>query len=156
LEGFRKTGREDYDWVMRITEELTLRPLTKLEADTPELLPPELRVYGFPYLLPEWCWIVEKNGLPIALIVTSMVHGILFFWRVLATASAKKALYWFLACMPQIIENAKTMGCLGYGTFLSDDKPQEVKFARILSRLDAKVIPWVGSLAIKFFGVDNA
>jgi hypothetical protein len=133
---------------MRLTSTLTLRELTPLEASTPELLPPELRDFQFPYLIPDWCWVVEHNGLPVGLVVTSMAHGILFIWRVLATASAKKALYHILAAFPRILDNARKRGCVGYGCFLHDDKPLEAKIGRILLKAGATLEPWVGSISI--------
>lgn len=133
---------------MRITKTLTMRELTPLEAATPELLPHELRSFQFPSLIPEWCWVVEKFGEPLALIVTSPVHGVLFVWRVLATAAARNHSTWFLSALPVILDNARERGCVGYGTFLHDDRPVEAKLARIMLKHGAALEPWVGSIAI--------
>lgn len=137
---------------------MVVRQLTQLEASTPELLPPELRAFQFPYLVHDWCWVVEHEGQPIALVVTSAVHGVLFIWRVLATASAKREhSTWFLVSIPQILENAKVRGCLGYGAFLHDDRECETQLARILQRNGATLEPWVGSVAIApLFEEENA
>src|SRR5580704_8082436 len=99
--------------MQQLTPSLALRQLTQLESSTPELLPPELRNFQLPFLTPEWCWIVEHNGQPISLIVTSPVHGIVFIWRILATSSAQRALYHILASLPAILDTCKQRGCVG-------------------------------------------
>lgn len=135
---------------MRLTSTLSLRELTQAEADTPELLPPQLREWQFPYLRADWCWVVEHSSHgPISLIITAPVHGILFFWRVLTTSSAKSSTHHLLASLPKILENAKVRGCVGYACFLHDQKPAEAKFARILARTGAIITPFLGSLAVK-------
>jgi hypothetical protein len=130
----------------KLTDTLSLRLLSAEEAATPELLPYELRNFQFPYLVPDWCWVVEENGFPIALVVTSFAHGILMFWRVLSTAKGSRN--WFLAALPRILENATQRGCLGYGTFLHDDRPAEVQIARILQKNGAVLKPLTGTQAI--------
>jgi hypothetical protein len=122
--------------------------LTQLEASTPQLLPHELRQYKFSYLMPDWCWVVESSGEPIALIVTSQAHGMLFIWRILSTASAKSAANWLLASMPAILDTAKQRGCVSYAAFLHDDRPLEAKLNRIMQRAGALVQPWTGALAV--------
>jgi hypothetical protein len=134
--------------MQKFTSTLTLRKLTPLEAITPELLPPELRDFGFPYLIPNWCWVVERRGDPIVLVVTSMAHGILFFWRILSTASGRRgSLNQMLAALPAIIDNARLRGCLGYGTFLSDS-PTEAKLARIIVKQGGAILPFTGMIAM--------
>lgn len=136
--------------MQQLTTKLSIRELSKSEAETPELLPPELRASQLPYLVPDWCWVVEHiDGGPIALIVTAHVHGILFIWRILAIAKARTiARNWFLAALPRILENAKLRGCVGYGAFLHDEVPAEAKLARIMSRSGAALEPWIGSIAV--------
>ena len=136
--------------MQELTKTLSLRELSRAEAATPELLPPELRPSQLPYLVADWCWIVElKDHGPIALVVTSHVHGVLFIWRVLSTAQARKlSLNWFLAAFPRIFDNAKLRGCVGYGAFLHDNVPEEARLARIMAKAGAHIEPWVGSIAV--------
>lgn len=133
---------------MHLTSTLSLRQLTQLEADTPELLPHELRAHQFAYLVPEWCWIIERSGEPIALFITSHAHGTLFIWRILATESAKASLNWLLVSYPAVLDTAKQRGCVSYGAFFQDGRPEEVKLNRIMQRCGAIVQPWSGSLAV--------
>ena len=142
----------------RLTSTLFLRELTQAEADTPELLPPQLREWQFPYLRADWCWVVEhRDHGPISLIITAPAHGILFFWRLLTTSAARSSTHHLLASLPKILENAKVRGCVGYACFLHDHKPAEVKFARILARHGAILTPFIGTLAVRpLFGVEEA
>lgn len=128
------------------------------EAQCPELLPCELRIIQFPRIDPEWCWVVEHSELgPIALLLASNCHGVLMFWRVLATAKTRSIANWFLAAFPKILENARLRGCVGYGAFFHDDRPEEVKFARLLARHRGSIEPFSGSFGVAFIsGVEGA
>lgn len=130
----------------------TVRHLTIGESQDPHLLPPELRGHGLPFLDPEWCWVVEHDGQPIALFVSSFVHGLLVFWRLMATAKAKRvSVNWFLLAFPQILDTVKQRGCVGYMTMLQDGRPQEAKLARMVMRHGGLIEPFSGSLAVRFF-----
>jgi hypothetical protein len=128
--------------MMQLTSTLTLRNLILGEDD---LLPIELRDTQFPVPDPEWTWIVEREGKPIALILTSYASGVLMFWRILSTASARLSPNWLLAALPRILENTRLRGCVGYASFFRDSRPEEAHFARLLQRAGGKVEPFTGS-----------
>jgi hypothetical protein len=126
-----------------------IRQLTKLEASDPTFLPLALRAHGFPYLDPNWCWIVEHEQRSIALIVCSFAHGMLIFWRVLSVPEAKSVFgTWFLDSVPQVLSNARQRGCVGYLTMLEDRHPACNKLARILAKSGGGMVPFVGVMAV--------
>jgi hypothetical protein len=128
---------------------MSVRQLTKLEAQDQTFLPLALRDHGFPYLDTEWCWIVEHEGRAIAIVVCSFAHGMLILWRILATQDAKRVQRtWFLDALPQILSNAKQRGCVGYLTMLEDHHPACVKLARIMARTGGALKPFVGTLGV--------
>lgn len=132
---------------------VSVRQLTRIEALDPSSLPLSLQPHGFPYLDPEWAWIVEHSEVPIALIVTSFAHGMLVIWRVLSTAKAKSVSgAWFLASLPIILDNAKQRGCVGYLSMFEDSHPSEPKLARIMSRSGGVIRPFVGTLGVGAIG----
>jgi hypothetical protein len=135
--------------VQVLTKTLSLRLLSQMEAETPALLPPELRDWQFPRIDPEWCWVVEHESAPIALVLASPAHGMLMVWRVLSTASARRTmLTWFLAAFPKILDNARLRGCVGYGSFFHDDRPEEAKLARLLQRNRGVLEPFSGTFGV--------
>ena len=132
-----------------------------LRAGEQETLPPALLDTGMPFLVPEWVWVVEPVSIlgpfdpvqpqPFALIVTSFSHGWLVLWRVLALSPLPPAipLNWFLEAIPQVFAAARQRGCVGFLTLLADNRPEEVKMARIIQRLDgAKILPFQGSMGV--------
>lgn len=126
---------------------MSVRQLTKLEASDPSFLPFPLRPHGFPWLDPEWCWVVEYENRAIALIVCSFAHGMLVFWRILSTDDAKRVRRtWFLDSLPTVLSNAKQRGCVGYLTMLEDHHPACAKLARIVARTGGVLIPFIGTL----------
>ena len=138
--------------MIQLTSTLTLRPLTPAESECPALLPPELRDFQFPLPDPEWTWIIEHNSSPVALILTSRVGAILLFWRVLSTSRAKSIVNWLLAALPAILDNARLRGCVGYGAFFADNRPEEAQFARILQRAGGHLEPFTGSFGVATLG----
>jgi hypothetical protein len=126
---------------------MSIRLLTRLEASDPTFLPLPLRAHGFPFLDPEWCWVVEHEGRAIALIVCSFAHGMLIFWRILSIPEAKSVQRsWFLDSLPQVLSNARQRGCVGYLTMLEDHHPACVKLARIVARSGGVLFPFTGML----------
>ena len=126
-----------------------------------QTLPAALLDTGMPFLVPEWVWVVEPVSVlgpfdpiqpqPFALIVTSFSHGWLVLWRVLALSPLPPAipLNWFLEAIPQVFAAARQRGCVGFLTLLADNRPEEVKMARIIQRLDgAKILPFQGSMGV--------
>jgi len=115
-----------------------------------ESLPMQLRDTGMPYLIGEWAWVVESSdSTPFALIVTSFAHGWLVLWRILSVSPLPSTvpLNWFLEALPQVFAVARERGCVGFLTLLADNRPEEVKMARIVQRLaGAKIMPFHGSL----------
>lgn len=116
-------------------------------------LPPVLLDTGMPYLVPEWVWVVEADNYPapFALVVTSFCHGWLVLWRVVAISPLPSGipLNWFLEALPQIFATAHTRGCVGFLTLLADNRPEEIKLARIVQRLaKAAILPFQGSLGV--------
>jgi hypothetical protein len=117
-----------------------------------------------PYLVPEWAWVVEAgeeaegrstSSLPFALVVTSFSHGWLVLWRVLAISPLPPTipLTWFMEALPQIFTTAAERGCVGFLTLLSDNRPEEVKMARIIAALPgAAVLPFSGSMGVGRLG----
>ena len=125
------------------------------EAD----LPAELRNTGMAYLIPEWVWLVEPASLlgpfapsaPFAIIVASQAHSWAVLWRILALSPLPPGipLNWFLEAIPQVFAAARQRGCVGFLTLLADNRPEEVKMARIIQRLDgAKILPFQGSMGV--------
>lgn len=126
-----------------------------------ETLPAALLDTGMPFLVPEWVWVVEPVSVlgpfdpvppqPFALVVTSFSHGWLVLWRVLALSPLPPTipLNWFLEAIPQVFAAARQRGCVGFLTLLADNRPEEVKMARIIQRLDgAKILPFQGSMGV--------
>ena len=122
-------------------------------------LPPDLQNHGMPYLVPEWAWVVEPvsplgpfgpPARPFALIVASFSHGWLVLWRILAISPLPSGipLNWIMEALPRVFADARPRGCVGFMTMLSDNKPAEVKMARIVQRLwYGKLEPFQGSIA---------
>lgn len=121
-------------------------------------LPPALLDTGMPFLVPEWVWVIEPvsplgpfapAAPPFALIVASFSHGWLVLWRILAISPLPAAipLNWFMEALPQVFVEARARGCVGFLTLLSDDRPAEVKMARIVQRLaHGGILPFRGSI----------
>jgi len=141
-----------------MSQAVHVRNLREGEANT---LPPALLDHGMPFLDPQWVWLVEPpNPLgpfapvappPFALVVASFAHGWLVLWRVLALSPLPSAipLNWFLEAIPQVFAAARQRGCVGFLTLLADNRPEEVKMARIIQRLDgAKILPFQGSMGV--------
>ena len=124
------------------------------EAD----LPAELRDTGMVYLIPAWTWLVEPASplgpfappAPFAIIVASQAHSWIVLWRVIALSPLPPVipLNWFLEAIPQVFAAARQRGCVGFLTLLADNRPEEVKMARIVSRLaKGGIMPFQGSIA---------
>jgi hypothetical protein len=134
-----------------------VRNLREGEADT---LPAELRNHGMAYLIPEWVWMVEPVNLlgpfgppqpPFAIIVASQAHSWLVLWRAIAISPLPPTvpLNWFMEALPQVFAEARLRGCVGFMTLLADNRPSEVKMARIIASLPgATLLPFQGSLGI--------
>jgi hypothetical protein len=105
-------------------------------------------------LVPEWVWVVEPADQsvpspPFALVVTSFCHGWLVLWRVLALPALPPQipLSWFMEALPQVFAEASQRGCVGFMTLLADNRPAEVKLARIVQRMaGAAILPFQGSI----------
>jgi hypothetical protein len=139
-----------------MSQTIHARNLRKGEQDT---LPSALLDTGMPFLVPEWAWVVEPVSIlgpfdpvppqPFALVVCSFAHGWLVLWRVLALSPLPPLipLNWFLEALPQVFAAARLRGCVGFLTLLADNRPEEVKMARIIQRMaGAKIMPFQGSL----------
>jgi hypothetical protein len=142
---------------------IRVRNLREGEAST---LPAALLDTGMLYLVPEWVWVVEMAvpisplgpftppssfppPAPFAIVVASQAHSWLVLWRILTISPLPLSvpLNWFLEAIPQVFEQARIRGCAGFVTILSDDRPQEVKLARIIARLaKGGIMPFQGSI----------
>jgi hypothetical protein len=111
------------------------------------------------YLIPEWAWVAEPVSLlgpfappaPFALIVTSQAHSWLVLWRLVSLSPLPHGipLNWFLEAIPQVFAEARLRGCVGFLTLLADNRPQEVKMARIIASLPgAALLPFQGSMGV--------
>lgn len=128
---------------------ITLRHPTAAECRDPSLMPRGLRDWGFPYLDSEWSWVVEYEGVSIALILTSFAGGLLVFWRVLATTTAKRVCStWFMSAIPRILDNAKLRGCVGYLSLFEDTHSSETKLARLVAKTGGVLRPFSGTLGV--------
>lgn len=126
-----------------------IRPPTEAESIDPVLLPAPLRDWGFPYLDRDWCWVVEHDKTPIALVIASFSNGILVIWRVLSTEDAKRVqAIWFLASLTEIMNNAHQRGCIGYLSMFNDSHEMETKLARLVARTGGILKPFIGTLGI--------
>jgi hypothetical protein len=126
---------------------MSVRLLTRLEASDPTFLPLPFRAHGFPFLDPNWTWIVEHEERAIAIIVCSYANGMLIFWRILSTPEANRVQrLWFMDSLPLVLSNARQRGCVGYLTMLEDHHPACVKLARIVARTGGVLIPFIGTL----------
>jgi hypothetical protein len=112
-----------------------------------------------PYLVPEWAWIVEQASplgplapsAPFALIAGSFCHGWLLLFRVVAISPLPPAipLTWFMEALPQVFAEARSRGCVGFLTLLADNRPEEVKIARIVAGLPGcSILPFQGSMGV--------
>ena len=133
---------------------IRVRNLREGEADT---LPAALRDHGMLFLIPEWVWVVEPSSplgpfapsTPFAIIVGAQAHSWLLLCRVLAVSPLPPAasLNWFLEALPQVFAEARQRGCVGFVTLLDDNRPEEVKMARIIMRLaKGGIVPFHGSV----------
>lgn len=128
---------------------ITLRAPTPEEGNDPTRFPEGLRNWGFPYLDLHWSFIVEFDGSPIALIITSFASGILVIWRVLSIPDAKRVCgIWLRLALLQIMDNAGQRGCLGYLSLLEDSHADEMHIARIVVRAGGVLRPFTGTLAV--------
>jgi hypothetical protein len=144
--GEKQYGPEDN----LVTLAVQVRNLREGEVD---ILPPDLLDTGTPYLVPEWVWVVETIGqvAPFALVVASFCHGWLVLWRILAISPLPPGipLNWFKEALPQVFAEARQRGCVGFLTFLADNRPAEAKMARIIARLaGGTVLPFQGSMGV--------
>jgi hypothetical protein len=58
-----------------------------------------------------------------------------------------------MEALPQIFTTAAERGCVGFLTLLSNDRPEEVKMARIIAALPgAAVLPFSGSMGVGRLG----
>ena len=127
-----------------------VRNLRKGEASS---LSPVLLDTGMPYLVPEWVWVVEAVDAPgpFAIVVCSFAHGWLVLWRILALPSLPPEipLTWFMEALPQVFEEARQRGCVGFLTLLADNQPAEAKMARIVTRMaGGTLVPFQGSMGV--------
>jgi hypothetical protein len=86
---------------------------------------------------------------PFALIVASQAHSWLLLWRILTISPLPSTipLTWFMEAVPQVLAEAARRGCVGFVTLLADDRPEEVKMARIILRLSGGgLLPFQGSI----------
>jgi hypothetical protein len=131
------------DWVS-----IHVRNLCEGEAVT---LPAVLQNTGMVYLIPEWTWVIEANGVPFAIVVASQAHSWIVLWRTLAISPLPTSvpLSWFLEAIPQVFAEARLRGCIGFLTFLADNRPEEVQLARIIASLPgAALLPFCGSMGV--------
>ena len=119
---------------------------------------------GMPYLVPEWAWVVELTAsddpiailtkppsAPFAIVIASFAHGWLVLWRIIALSPLPSGipLNWFLEALPQVFAAARARGCVGFLTLLADDRPEEVKMARIILRMaKGRILPFRGSMGV--------
>lgn len=130
-----------------------------LRPDEAPTLPAALLETGMPFLDPAWAWVVEPvsplgpfapPAPPFALVVTSFCHGWLLLCRVLSVSPLPSVvpLNWIMEALPQVFAEARLRGCVGFVTLLADDRPQEIKLARIIQSLPgAGLVPFHGSMA---------
>ena len=129
-----------------------------LRLDEAATLPPALLDTGMPFLDPAWTWVVEPVSplvpfgpppRPFALLVTSFAGGWIVLWRLLAVSPLPPGmpLTWFLEAFPQVSAEARQRGCVGFMTLLADNRPEEVKMARIIAGMPgAALMPFQGSI----------
>jgi hypothetical protein len=129
---------------------VNVRNLRRGEA---AFLPATLLNHGMPYLAEDWVWVVELDApiapVPFAIIITSFAHGWAVLWRVIALSPLPPVvpLTWFLRALPQVFAEVRLRGCVGFVTLLSDDRPAEVKMARIITKLaHGGIMPFQGSI----------
>lgn len=131
-----------------MSQAIHVRNLREGEAAT---LPTALQNTGMPYLVPEWAWVVEssEHSTPFALIVTSFAHGWLVWWRLISLSPLPSTipLNWVMEALPQVFAEARKRGCVGFLTLLADNRPEEVKMARIIAGMPgATLLPFQGSM----------
>ena len=135
-----------------------------LRAGEQASLPAALRDTGMFFLAEEWVWVVERAALPsplgpfgppppapFAIVVCSFAHGWLVLWRLLSISPLPPGipLNWFKEALPQVFAEARLRGCVGFLTLLADNRPAEVKMARIIASLPgATLLPFQGSLGV--------
>ena len=133
-----------------MSQAIRVRNLREGEAAS---LPAALLDHGMAYLVPEWVWVVEPAGdeKPFALVVCSFAHGWLVLWRVLAISPLppRIPLTWFMEALPQVFAAAASRGCVWFLTLLADNRPEEVKMARIIASLPGcSILPFQGSMGV--------
>ena len=131
-----------------MSQAIHVRNLREGEAAT---LPTELLNTGMPFLDCPWVWVVESSAYsgPFALIVTSFAGGWLVWWRLLALSPLPSTipLNWIMEALPQVFAEARKRGCVGFLTLLADNRPEEVKMARIIAGMPgATLLPFQGSM----------
>jgi hypothetical protein len=113
-------------------------------------LPDELLNTGLPVLDPHWCWVAaDESDKPFAIAVTSFVHGVLFFWRILSVSPlpSDASPQWLLVLLRAVQENARVRGCVAMVSFLEDKTHAERRFLSILKRAGGGSLPFHGSMA---------
>lgn len=98
---------------------------------------------------PEWVWLAEYRGKPVAILFAANAHGLLLLLRILATPDAP--VNWPMIIFRQVFAEAKARGCIGYYTFLDDSQPAEVKFMRLVIRTNGGLLPASGAWAMNTF-----
>jgi hypothetical protein len=94
---------------------------------------------------PEWQWVVVQDGRVVAHLLAANAHGLLFILRLTAFPEAPRG--WLVRMLRQVLRDAKTQGCLGYVTFLSDQSPREVKLMRVVEKAGGMLMPQSGAWA---------
>ena len=143
-----------------MSQAIQVRNLREREAD---ILPAALQNHGMSYLIPQWVWVVEPVSLlgpfappaPFAIIVASQNHSWLVLSRLLAISPLPPGipLNWIMEALPQVFAEARLRGCAGFLTLLADNRPEEVKLARIVAALPgATLLPFRGSMGVGSLG----
>lgn len=95
-----------------------------------EVLPAALQTGYEKTEQPDWIWVVERDGKPVAVLVTSPAHIMVILIRILATPEAQGADVRSL--LLHAFREMRARGYKGYTTWLDPTKAPENAFIRII------------------------
>ena len=109
-----------------------MRPYELLPSNIPHELPSDLLLPQ-----PDWCWLVERHGQPLAMLLAAPAQNIAYLMRLAASANAPKAslVYLFRAALADMASR----GYSAYLVHLDPDDPAGASLLRIARRAGCKV-----------------
>lgn len=87
----------------------------------------------------EWCWVAEENGVVIAGLLATPLHGLVFLLRLVTVAKAPTTAT--LALFRIVLKETQERGCKGYVTLLDPATEDGQKLDSLVTRLNGIRLP---------------